>query len=119
MVTTTGVRMATAAMMAYCAACEWDSMAWNTTGRALRMARSAGEPAHVTVAAYALQANDRDVPRFEFRDELVGHDAEHHRLEPLSVELVEQAEQMALDTAEGIPLDEVDDPDRVPHACLR
>ena len=40
-VTMAGVRSASADMMAYCAACEWESMAWNTTGRAARMARKA------------------------------------------------------------------------------
>ena len=40
-VTIAGVRSATAAMIAYWAACEWESMAWNTTGRAARMARKA------------------------------------------------------------------------------
>jgi hypothetical protein len=53
------------------------------------------------------------VPSPELGHELVRHDAEHHRLEPLPVEVVEQAQQMALDAAEGVPLDEVDDPDRV------
>jgi hypothetical protein len=59
------------------------------------------------------------VARVEFRHELVGHDPHHDGVEPLPVEVVQKAEQMALDAAEGIPLDEVDDSDGVLDACLR
>jgi len=59
------------------------------------------------------------VARVEFRHEFVGHDPHHHGVEPLPVEVVQKAEQMTLDAAEGIPLDEVDDSDGVLDACLR
>ncbi len=78
----------------------------------------AGEPAYVAVALYAFQANGRDVARLELGHELVRHDAQHHRIEPLPVEVVEQTEQMTFDAAEGVPLHEVDDPDRVLSSCL-
>ena len=74
-----------------------------------------GESRQVGVAAYAVQTDDRGAAHLEFRQELVGHDAEHHRIEPLPVEFVEKAEQMTFDATERVPLDEVDDSDRVLH----
>jgi hypothetical protein len=77
-----------------------------------------GESSQVGVATDALETDNRDQPRRELGDELVGHDAEHHRIEALPVEVVEKAEQMPLDPAERVPLDEVDDPDRMLDGCL-
>ena len=59
------------------------------------------------------------MPGAEFLLELVRHDADHRRLEPLPVEVVQQAQQVALDTAEGIALDVVDDSDRVLQVGFR
>ena len=77
------------------------------------------ETRDVEVAAYAVEAHDRNLAGDQFRLELVGHDAEHHRVEPPAVQLVQEAQEVTLDAAEDIPLDVVDDPDRVLHAWLR
>ena len=76
-------------------------------------AEGADEPGHVGVAADALEADAGHGARGELLLELVGHDAEHHRIESIPVEVVQETEQVTLHAAERVPLDEVDDPDGV------
>ena len=77
------------------------------------------ETRDVEVAAYAVEPNDWNLPVAEFLLELVRHDPDHHRFEPLPVEVVQKVEQVAFDAAEGIALDVVDDSDRVLQVGFR